>query len=287
MFQLFAVLMALISLKAFAAEGQLKSVAPSHRAAAKAKKVDSDTKESDDDEDDNDDDDDSASTSAVDSTSADDSTDEDNSDDAESQGQALKGNVTLASDYILRGLSQTDHQPALQGGFDWESPIGLYFGTWGSNVHFPELASSLELDFYGGYTYAFSNGLKASAGLSYFSFWENTGRNSWDIPLKAEWDPLSLELDISPDWEGTGEAALYILAGWEQKLYWDFKGGVFVGYSFLPSKFDASNYFDSKISISREFFGVEWGVTGVLVKNQIINDAVGGSHVIFSITKSL
>jgi uncharacterized protein (TIGR02001 family) len=30
----------------------------------------------------------------------------------------FSGNVTLATDYILRGVSQTEERPAIQGGFE-------------------------------------------------------------------------------------------------------------------------------------------------------------------------
>jgi hypothetical protein len=46
----------------------------------------------------------------------------------------ISANVTLASDYVFRGVSQTDNQMAIQGGFDWGHDSGFYVGTWASNV---------------------------------------------------------------------------------------------------------------------------------------------------------
>jgi hypothetical protein len=40
----------------------------------------------------------------------------------------------LVSDYIFRGISQTQRQPAIQGGFDYSHASGFYVGTWASNV---------------------------------------------------------------------------------------------------------------------------------------------------------
>jgi len=76
---------------------------------------------------------------------------------AESSPHTLTGNVGLFSQYIFRGLTQTDKEAALQGGFDYAHSSGIYLGTWGSNVSwlrdFGSYSSggSLELDFYGGY----------------------------------------------------------------------------------------------------------------------------------------
>ena len=46
----------------------------------------------------------------------------------------LTGNVGLFSQYIFRGLTQTDRDPAVQGGFDYAHSSGLYLGTWASNI---------------------------------------------------------------------------------------------------------------------------------------------------------
>lgn len=45
-------------------------------------------------------------------------------------------NVALTSDYIFRGISQTQGDPAIQGGLDVAHESGLYIGTWASNVDF-------------------------------------------------------------------------------------------------------------------------------------------------------
>ena len=65
-------------------------------------------------------------------------------------------NVGLYSQYIFRGLTQTDKKPALQGGVDFAHSSGFYLGAWGSNISWLEddglyKNSSLELDVYGGY----------------------------------------------------------------------------------------------------------------------------------------
>ena len=57
-------------------------------------------------------------------------------------------NVGVVSDYVFRGLSQTDENPALQGGVDFSSGLA-YGGIWGSNVDFLD-DTSAEIDVYGG-----------------------------------------------------------------------------------------------------------------------------------------
>lgn len=79
---------------------------------------------------------------------------------------SLSANVGLYSQYVFRGLAQTNEEPALQGGFDYAHASGFYLGVWGSNISWLKenvttsstsvagsytSGGSLELDFYGGY----------------------------------------------------------------------------------------------------------------------------------------
>ena len=63
---------------------------------------------------------------------------------------SVSANVTFASDYVWRGMTQSDG-PAIQGGFDYAADSGFYAGIWGSNVNFNDGAGS-ELDYYFGYS---------------------------------------------------------------------------------------------------------------------------------------
>lgn len=54
---------------------------------------------------------------------------------ADESPHSLKANVALTSNYLFRGISQTNNGPAVQGGFDYTYvPWSLYVGAWGSNV---------------------------------------------------------------------------------------------------------------------------------------------------------
>ena len=85
-------------------------------------------------------------------------------------------NIGLYSQYIFRGLTQTDRGPALQGGVDLTHSSGFYLGAWASNISWlrdynnTNLGAAyskdghLELDIYGGYRYTFANGVGIDLG---------------------------------------------------------------------------------------------------------------------------
>ena len=66
---------------------------------------------------------------------------------------AVTSNVGITSDYRFRGISQNNRSPSIQGGFDVAfNKVGLYLGTWGSNVNaWTAGDGSMEWDLYGGY----------------------------------------------------------------------------------------------------------------------------------------
>lgn len=71
------------------------------------------------------------------------------------QEVTVSGNVAMATDYTFRGVSQTDENPAIQGGLDATfGDSGFYLGTWASNINFGTGGGNLELDVYGGYKFA-------------------------------------------------------------------------------------------------------------------------------------
>jgi uncharacterized protein (TIGR02001 family) len=64
----------------------------------------------------------------------------------------VSANMGATSNYIWRGMTQTNNSAAIQGGFDVDFGQGLYLGTWGSNVSWTnDNDNSFEADFYGGY----------------------------------------------------------------------------------------------------------------------------------------
>lgn len=86
------------------------------------------------------------------------------------------GNVSLTSDYVFRGVSQSNREPALQGGVEYSAESGAYLGAWGSSISWlsdlsttpAPLSSSLELDVYGGYRGKFSDAMSCEVGALYY-----------------------------------------------------------------------------------------------------------------------
>ena len=61
-------------------------------------------------------------------------------------------NVAVTTDYVFRGISQTDGAPAIQGGIDYEHQSGFAAGVWASSVDDTVGDAGLEIDLYASYS---------------------------------------------------------------------------------------------------------------------------------------
>lgn len=121
----------------------------------------------------------------------------------------ISGNVGLYSQYIFRGLNQTDRDPAIQGGFDYSHSSGFYAGTWASNISWLRDAGaytgggSAELDFYGGFRNAIGNSdFGYDVGLLYYWYPGTTApgvtdADTFEIYGALSWKWLSAKLSYA------------------------------------------------------------------------------------------
>ncbi len=66
----------------------------------------------------------------------------------------FSANIAVTTDYVFRGVSQSNEDAALSGGFDYGHESGFYAGFWASSIEFNAGTSdtaSAELDYYAGY----------------------------------------------------------------------------------------------------------------------------------------
>jgi len=101
----------------------------------------------------------------------------------------ISANVSFASDYIWRGMTQTSGDPAISGGFDFESDNGFYAGIWGSNVSFSEGAGS-ELDVYFGYALETESGVGIDISYVDFTYPGDSGLDFQEIGIGLSYGDL-------------------------------------------------------------------------------------------------
>jgi uncharacterized protein (TIGR02001 family) len=219
------------------------------------------------------------------------------------------GNVGLFSQYVFRGLTQTNEKPAVQGGFDLGHKSGFYAGTWASNINWVSdavpppysVSASMEWDFYGGYKGSLPADFGYDLGVLYYYYPGNYGNappgytkpDTTELYGALTWKFLSLKYSWSannktfgvPD--SRGSSYLDFTASYDiiEKVS-DAIGKVtllgHVGhqwYSGHPSGFDNGNfdYTDWKVGASTEVYGLTVGIygTGTNAKEQYYTNIYG------------
>ncbi len=184
---------------------------------------------------------------------------------AQAQGpHSFSANVGLFSDYIYRGISQTERGPAVQGGFDYAYDAGdvdAYLGVWGSNVEFGGGDdNSLELDVYGGLTGELLNsGIGWDVGGIYYIYPKDDSDSLdfgeaylgldytfQDAPLAPT---LATYVYYSPDFSGNTGDAYYINPSLGLSLPHDFSLNLSYGYQDVD---DIGNYSNWSVGVSRD-----------------------------------
>jgi len=178
---------------------------------------------------------------------------------------------TLTSDYVFRGVSQTDSSPAAQIGLDYAHDSGFYAGTWASNVDFGDDAD-IEIDFFAGYFAEVNESLSYDITYNYYTY---TGYSSADdsdygeFIFNAYYDALTLTVAHAPDYVNSGDSAQYIGAAYDIELPQEYALTLQAGYT-SGDAFDDAEYIDYSATVAKTFY--DFDVTAAVI-NTDIDDA--------------
>lgn len=162
---------------------------------------------------------------------------------------------TLASDYDLRGITQSAQDPAVQGSIDYAAASGWYIGAWGSNIDFgDELDTDLEVDVYTGFSGGSSAGLGYNVGIIHYSYVGERDLDYMEIYAGLSKDWFKAKASYSNDFGGDSTAgktpSFYVETSAVFPLPQNLSVLAHAGYSF-GDYWDRSNneYFDYSLGV--------------------------------------
>jgi uncharacterized protein (TIGR02001 family) len=202
--------------------------------------------------------------------------------------------ATLTSEYIYRGLAQSNGNPALQFGVDYEHDSGLFVGAWASTIDLTSRFGQrdLELDYYAGYHYVPDAPWQASLTLVRYTYPGETGAHSY------AYNELLLAASVADHWfVEFGYANNYydlerIARHWEVRTEWPISGAWMFGAALGGNDLSDLNtphylYWDVGASarVSRFTFDLRWH------DNQpaggLATSISTGSQLVFSVSAAL
>lgn len=157
--------------------------------------------------------------------------------DVWSNPKNMTGSVWLATDYVFRGVSNSNEDPAVQGSLDYTFE-GFYGGIWGSNTSFTD--AGIEIDYYAGYAGSFGK-LDYDIMAIYYGYPEGGSKPEPDyfeahlgVTYKFEGAALEPTLgagyNYSPDYFGEDDAGHYVNGTLDLSLPYGLTFGAEVGY---------------------------------------------------------
>jgi len=182
---------------------------------------------------------------------------------AEESPHSISANIGVVSNYMWRGVSQTDGGAAVQGGVDYGHSSGLYAGTWVSNIDWGGSKPSYELDLYagfGGSVGEFSYDL-TTIYYAYPDAPDDGDADFWEIGASASWNiaTLGVNYTVSGDADDApfDSGDVYWYGGVEVPLPQEFSIGATIGYYDFDATGSEGDYTHWKLSLGKSVG--DWG----------------------------
>lgn len=155
----------------------------------------------------------------------------------------LSGSGALTTDYVWRGTTQTQGDPAVQAGFRAAAENGLYGSIWGSNVELaPETKASSELDFTVGWSGNLAQDWALDVNLTHYRYPSATVDLNWTEAIGTlTWKQnYWAQLGYSTEALATDEACAYAQLGAKFPLNEQVRLEAAAGYYWLDDAYDDS-----------------------------------------------
>jgi len=133
----------------------------------------------------------------------------------------LSANIGVTSNYIWRGVTQTNDGAAVSGGIDYANDSGFYAGTWASNVSW---VNGEELDLYAGFG-GESGSLGYDLGVIYYMYPSDTTDSDFmeiygSLTFSAFTAGLAYTIDKETSAGSDNDLYYYLSAGTELSDGW-------------------------------------------------------------------
>jgi uncharacterized protein (TIGR02001 family) len=172
--------------------------------------------------------------------------------------------LAATSDYVFRGVSQTNEKPAAQVGFTYTAPVGFYVGAWASNVDYGDEGPDIEVDGYIGYSADLNDQWNLDLSAVRYTYhkggddYGNIDYNEYLAKLSyaaTETVGLSATVAYADDYGNADIEQLYYNLGASIDVGSGVSLNLGVGYSTFEYADGGGrdDYFDGMIGVSRDF----------------------------------
>ena len=163
----------------------------------------------------------------------------------EGTGSKITGDAELMSNFVERGVSQSDRDPALNAGFWFGFGPQFRAGISGVNVGYEGSESRFRLMYNADVKISFSERTDLTLVFSNHNYYRPENRNGWvyglHLRLFEKWKISYLTLT---NWEGSGKQVNYMSGAYEYSLSERWKIPTQLGSSTISEIENYNSYFD-------------------------------------------
>jgi len=167
------------------------------------------------------------------------------------------GYLTAGTDYVFRGVSQSNEDPTLQGGLDFAHAGGFFAGLFAAGIDYPETPfrpdpGNFELDAYLGFARPAGRDFAWDVALIHYQFLESAAQNDayQELGFNLHYrDVARLGLTASDDARTGGSSGWTVELELRQPIGQDFQvSGTLGRYTFARSDWRDYLYWDAGVS---------------------------------------
>lgn len=170
----------------------------------------------------------------------------------------LSWSIAATSDYVFRGVSQSDENPAAQVSITYTTPVGIYAGVWASSVDFGAGGPEIEYDTYVGYNIDVSDAVNFDVMLNRYNY-EGSADDSAlaynELITKTTFlGNYSATVAYTNDYLGSSEESWYYVLAAGVDLPRGFTLGFSAAHTTIDESLPLDDYSDYSVSL-----GKSWG----------------------------
>ena len=163
-------------------------------------------------------------------------------------------NAALTSEYLYRGVSQSDDHPALQLDASYGFASGFYVGAWASNVDFGD-STDAEIDTFIGWNGDLADGVNLDVQVNRYNYVNQPSDVDYaynELIGKLTFDErYGVTLGYTNDYLALGESSTYLAVdgSWEVGKGIDFTAGA----AYTRNSGGLPGYADYSVGLNRDF----------------------------------
>lgn len=205
----------------------------------------------------------------------------------------FSGTGTITSNYVWRGITQSNNDPAVQAGLNYNFNNGLYVGLWGSSIDFNNNGDGhIEIDYTAGFTHNLTDKLSFNTGLTRYAY-PHAGHFDYnELFANLTYDIFTAGVAYSndvfhQDTNGTYVSAdinydiptkfIFNLNGFTAQAH---AGRYFLGHA------AGDSYNDYLLGIGKKIKSTKWQLAWTSTNRAFANDKTDRQHVIANIIMS-